>query len=524
MTKLYRKGAKRGERGATIILFTFTMFLVVIPLIGLAIDGSIVMWEKARLTTAVDAAALAAGRSLSAGLTLQQQQNTATSIGQNYFQANFQPGQMGTAVTNSGGEPSISFSQDSTGLRRISVQANITVPLFFMRLLNFNTASLQAIGQASRKDVNVMLVLDRSGSMARSNSCGPMIAAAQSFVNMFVDGRDSLGLVTFTRTANIDSPASTTFRSNISNQLSQLVCAGGTNSAWGLGLAYDEIKRLNLQGASNVIVFFSDGWPSALRFSAVNGYQNALLPMRNQPADDGDTRYYSTSTSTESTFAHSPCTSAPLSGVLEAYTNDVGSTGSTLGVWQDTQFSISSSEGGALDQAHLVQAGCYFNNPTNNASTPYIYMRRDVAYVPEIDYYGNPTASTLNPLGPQPFRATLRFPNDGVHLYGNYPIPNVSNPSRLRPDTPETITDAAFNAADNMAYTIRKDIKYNPIIYSIGLGSAVNADFMARVANDPSASSYDSTKPRGQYIYAPTATQLQTAFQQIASQVLRISQ
>ncbi len=526
MTKLYRKGAKRSERGATIILFTFMTFLVVIPLIGLAIDGSIVMWEKARLTTAVDAAALAAGRSLSAGLTLQQQQSTATGIGQDYFKANFQPGQMGTAVTNSGGQPSVNFSQDRSGLRKVSVQANISVPLFFLRLLHFNTASLQASGEASRKDVNVMLVLDRSGSMNNNNGCSQMVAAAQSFVNMFVDGHDSIGLITFQRTANIDSPASTTFRSNVSNQLSQLVCKGGTNSAWGLALAYDEIKRMNLIGASNIIVFFSDGWPSGLRFSAANGYQNALIPIRNQAADANDTRYDSMSTSTEAQFAQSPCTSAPLSGIIEGYTNDVGSTGSTLGVWQDTQFAISSSEGGALDQAHLVAAGCTFNNPPSaGASSPYAYMRQDVAYLPEVDYYGNPTATTLNPIGPQPFRATLRFPNDGLHLYGNYPIPNNPNISRLRPDTPETVTDAAFIAADNMAYTIRQDARYNyPVIYSIGLGSAVNADFMARVANDPSASSYDSSKPQGRYIYAPTATQLQAAFQQIASQVLRISQ
>jgi len=39
--------------------------MVMIPMIGLAIDGSILYWTKAKLSAAVDAAALAVGRDLS---------------------------------------------------------------------------------------------------------------------------------------------------------------------------------------------------------------------------------------------------------------------------------------------------------------------------------------------------------------------------------------------------------------------------------------------------------------------------
>ena len=49
------------------------------------------------------------------------------------------------------------------------------------------------------------------------------------------------------------------------------------------------------------------------------------------------------------------------------------------------------------------------------------------------------------------------------------------------------------------------------------------ADFLERVANDPRASNYDSTKPTGLYIYAPTSAELNDAFSNIASQILHLA-
>ena len=48
-----------------------------------------------------------------------------------------------------------------------------------------------ANGQASRRDLNVILTLDRSGLMASSKFCDPMKAAA-------------LGLITFMQSASVD--------------------------------------------------------------------------------------------------------------------------------------------------------------------------------------------------------------------------------------------------------------------------------------------------------------------------------
>ncbi len=94
--RIDQRRSKRNERGATLILFTFLTFMVVVPVIGLAIDGSVVYWMRTKLTAAVDASALATARGLSVGQTLQAQTTAATATGDSYFSANFPAGIMGT--------------------------------------------------------------------------------------------------------------------------------------------------------------------------------------------------------------------------------------------------------------------------------------------------------------------------------------------------------------------------------------------------------------------------------------------
>jgi hypothetical protein len=95
---------------------------------------------------------------------------------------------------------------------------------------------------------------------------------------------------------------------------------------------------------------------------------------------------------------------------------------------------------------------------------------------------------------------------------------------------PRTSRWAAFNAADSMALKIRNDPTYTTIIYTIGLQGnetmAMDQDFMKRLANDgtsPAASNYDPTKPSGRFILANNTAEISQAFQEIASQILRLS-
>ncbi|MBV8864038.1 MAG: VWA domain-containing protein [Acidobacteriaceae bacterium] len=245
------------------------LVIVVLPVIGLAIDGGVAYFAHARLTAAADAAALAGARSLNVGADLPSQIGNATSIAQQYFSANFPPGLMNS--TNAGAMVNIPVPVQPTDPITVSVQASANVNLYFLGLLGHPTASITASAQTSRRDVNVVLTLDRSGSM--SGVCGIMKSDAQNFVSMFVSGRDTVGLITFMGNATVDQTSTKNFKPVINNTLATLQCGGNTGSAQALSLAHQQILSVGEPGALNVIVFFTDGVPNGF------GYPNTqILP------------------------------------------------------------------------------------------------------------------------------------------------------------------------------------------------------------------------------------------------------
>src|SRR5581483_8821802 len=100
------------------------------------------------------------------------------------------------------------------------------VSMYFLGLLGHQTAHIATSAQTSRRDVNVVLTLDRSGSMGPV--CGTMKASAQSFVSKFTNGRDTVGLVTFMGNANVDTDSTVNFNPSIINKLKTLACGGDT--------------------------------------------------------------------------------------------------------------------------------------------------------------------------------------------------------------------------------------------------------------------------------------------------------
>ncbi len=245
------------------------LVIVVLPMIGLSIDGGVAYFAHARLTAAADAAALAGARSLNVGLDLPSQIGNATTVAQNYFNANFPPGLLNS--TNAAAVVTIPIPAQPTDPITVNVQASADVNLYFLGLLGHPTASLAASAQTSRRDVNVVLTLDRSGSMV--GVCGTMKTDAENFVSMFVSGRDTVGLITFMGNASVDQKSTKNFKPVINDTLATLQCGGNTGSAQALSLAHSQILSVAEPGALNVIVFFTDGVPNGF------GYPNKqILP------------------------------------------------------------------------------------------------------------------------------------------------------------------------------------------------------------------------------------------------------
>ena len=80
--------SRRAERGIALVITTAAMF-VVFPVVGLAIDAGFLFAVRAKLSAAVDAAAIAAARSLSKGMTMSEQATSAGLRAEAFFNANY---------------------------------------------------------------------------------------------------------------------------------------------------------------------------------------------------------------------------------------------------------------------------------------------------------------------------------------------------------------------------------------------------------------------------------------------------
>jgi von Willebrand factor type A domain len=112
-----------------------------------------------------------------------------------------------------------------------------------------------------------MLVIDRSRSSEVSNSCDDLRAAAVGFVTKFAPGRDNLGLVTYGTSSFLEFPTGNNFATanpTLESRISSIVCTGGTASSDGLSRGYWNLAGLNQPAALNVILFFTDGQPTAI--------------------------------------------------------------------------------------------------------------------------------------------------------------------------------------------------------------------------------------------------------------------
>jgi len=485
------------EKGIAVMLTAF-MLIFTIPIVGLAIDAGLLYVIRAKLSSACDAAALATARNLNLGLTLAEQTASATARGNAFFGANFPNGYMGTYGTT----PTISVSMASMNTISVTTTASTTAPLYFMRYIGTTATLASSTGRASRRDVNLILVLDRSGSMG-GQPCRDMISASKTFVNMFVNGRDKLGMVSFGASV-FNAYAPTTNFKNASTPLTaaidQITCSGWTNTSQAYARAYQQLVTLNQPLALNMIVFFTDGVPTAF---------TAAFPVKTLPDQRrdysggpcGGTGVFcdvpkSTCTDDAGRLSTNPAwgTFAPKSGVITG-----GNLGSSSGDTPGLVEPVATTFTGEPLIAPSQRVGCQMSLNSNRA-------RYDLAYVPWTDANGYSTTGYQTGL--------LTFA--AGHAYAGF----------LRLERPSNIAQIGINLADNAAAAARNNTALGVVTYTIGLGSngGVDDTLLERMANDLASPIYDNTKVNGLYIYAPSSADLGNAFARIASEILRLAQ
>ena len=84
------------------------------------------------------------------------------------------------------------------------------------------------VGQATRSNLVMTLVLDRSGSMNSNGGKAALQNAVPNFVADFVNGTDDLSMVSFADNARVDVAMTTNFATAIDSAVAGLTFDGAT--------------------------------------------------------------------------------------------------------------------------------------------------------------------------------------------------------------------------------------------------------------------------------------------------------
>jgi von Willebrand factor type A domain. len=437
------------------------LFVLILPLllgfVALAVDVVYAFMVKAALVTAVDASALAGARAIVNG------QTAVGAAVDRTFHANLPSNYIVTGTPLYTLTP---IAVEADGSRSITVTGTARSPSFFMGVLGYSGWDVRAYAKGGRRDINIMLVLDRSGSLVDAGAWDDVQAAAGFFVQQFDDAHDKVGLVGFGTNSKLDYSPQTSFKTSLVSTINNMQSRHGnaTNSALGLYLAYDALRTLNDTSRENVMVLFTDGNSSAF------------------PAQfDVDTA-----------VGHSPrCTSTPKDGVEMSDPSGYSIWGivtlqptSAPGIWPTPDYSDISGCTGMDDPYY----GVAWNGPL-------LVTRFRDTWIPPIGSAAPVPVSIYNSVHPS------------VYPTGTLDGGNI------------------LNITENMLLNVAQSARQDPLtirIMVIGLGASVNTATLQRVAN---AAPYTVSGQRvGLYVYAPTSTQLMDAFRQVASSISHLIQ
>lgn len=236
--------------------------LVLLGVVGLAIDAGLAYLVKARLNAAVDSAALAGARAVPTGNNQAEQIASAKAAAQDFFDANIpgnyllsSPKIVSTNVAFNGGQAII------------DVKAEAPMPVSIMQVMNFSSLTPVAAAQTIRNDLDMAFVVDTSASLASQGAA--VKASAKTFLNKFNVTQDRVSLIHFASGAETDFPISTSSRgfnrTGMLKKIDTYQFLGGTASVEGMWNAREELEAIPLASRSvlRVIVFFSDGGPTA---------------------------------------------------------------------------------------------------------------------------------------------------------------------------------------------------------------------------------------------------------------------
>ena len=249
---------RRHQRAQVFMLFALSL-PVLILFLGLGVDLGFAFVTRAKLSKAVDAAALAAMRNISQG------QAQATAIAQSAFNTNY-----GSGIGRNFSPPvfNVAITTDANNNAVVNVNATATINTFFLGLVpGLGTLQVSSGAQTTRPKLIMSLVLDRSGSMNLNGGAQALPPAVDNFLTYFDNANDQIADVSFSSVASVDVPIGTNFLTPITNAVNAMRFGGATFSQGGLLDGQAQIVSIPVAAGENVVkvaVFFTDGWANTV--------------------------------------------------------------------------------------------------------------------------------------------------------------------------------------------------------------------------------------------------------------------
>ena len=482
-----QRSIRRNQKGVALIYMAVTL-TVLLLFTGLALDSGRGYVVKAQLVKAVDGAALGAARELNSG--------TPRTKAEQVFRANFPTGFLGTSsVTDPPADPNFySLTTDATtGVNTVTINATASLPTTFMGLANFNTMIVNASGQATRRMVDLSLVVDVSGSIGAQ---WPTVRdATRTFIDSFDAAHDRMSLTLFSTGAEVDyaMPTARGFnKTAIKAAVPNSLPSGSTAMAEGLYRGWDQLRVVptGQQSSLRIIVLFTDG--------AANGV----------PAQWGGTGTIATSART----ADFPYRGDPST-------------------WDNPAVSGTIQDNSAVGGSNPFNFSSTANATSSSAMKAILSgIPAAVQHMPNQSWHTQHSSSGI-PIGFPMVSTTLKV--NGVSQSVARSV--ITDGTGQYPTTLWNVNNAARNLLEIIGDAARTDTggDYPVRIFTIGMGSLLNltlgtipetpASILQRVANDRVSPDFNPAQLAGNYYYAPTAASVSAAYEGIQNQILRLS-
>ena len=168
------RGFLGGNRGGVAVWGGF-MIVPLLGFMGIGVDSARGYMVRARLSQALDAAGLAAGKQFT-------NETKAREAAEMVFKANFPAGYMDAGLTG----PNITFN---TTAQTVTVAASAVLPTYFVHLVGVDTLTVAANTEVMRNGMNleIAMVLDVTGSMNQpSSKIADLKLAAKDLIDIVV--------------------------------------------------------------------------------------------------------------------------------------------------------------------------------------------------------------------------------------------------------------------------------------------------------------------------------------------------